>query len=101
MKRPIFITARPQPIPRWLEAFPDALLVHDQGPDKTDLVALENASVLWLHATADNHALAAWLKTLRIAAPNASIVVLSNVPEDAQGMAVLAAVDCRRPRGSV
>ncbi|MBT9541202.1 response regulator transcription factor [Thiobacillus sp.] len=91
MTRPIFITARPQPIPRWLEAFPNALLVHDQGPDKTDLVALENASVLWLHATADDPALSAWLKTLRIAAPNASIVVLSNVPEDDQGMAALAA----------
>lgn len=91
MKRHIFVTARPQPIPRWLEAFPDARLMHDQGPDKTDLVALENASVVWLHITGDDLAASAWLKTLRIAAPNAPIVVLSNVPEDDQGMAVLAA----------
>jgi two-component system nitrate/nitrite response regulator NarL len=65
--------------------------MHDQGPDKTDLVALENASVVWLHITGDDLAVSAWLKTLRIAAPNAPIVVLSNVPEDDQGMAVLAA----------
>lgn len=91
MKRHVFVTARPQPIPRWLEAFSDAMLMHDQGPDKTDLVALENASVVWLHITGDDLAVSAWLKTLRIAAPNAPIVVLSNVPEDDQGMAVLAA----------
>jgi two-component system nitrate/nitrite response regulator NarL len=91
VKRHVFVTARPQPIPRWLEAFSDAMLMHDQGPDKTDLVALENASVVWLHITGDDLAVSAWLKTLRIAAPNAPIVVLSNVPEDDQGMAVLAA----------
>ncbi len=91
MKRHVFVTARPQPIPRWLEAFPDALLMHDQGPDKTDLVALANASVVWLHMMGDNLAVSAWLKTLRIAAPNAPIVVLSNVPEDDQAMAALAA----------
>ena len=91
MKRHVFLTARPQPIPRWLEAFPDALLMHDQGPDKTDLVALANASVVWLHITGDDLAVSAWLKTLRTAAPNAPVVVLSNVPEDDQAMAVLAA----------
>lgn len=91
MQRHIFITARAQPIPRWLEAFPDARLMHDQGPDKTDLVALENASMVWLHHTGDDLAVLAWLKTLRTAASKAPIIVLSNVPEDDQGMAVLAA----------
>jgi len=91
MKRHVFLTARPQPIPRWLEAFPDALLMHDQGPGKTDLLALTNASVIWLHVTGDDLTASAWLKTIRSAAPNAPIVVLSNVPEDDQGMAALAA----------
>jgi len=91
MTRHVFVTARPQPIPRWLEAFPDAQLLHDQGPDKTDLLPLANASVIWLHVAGDDSALSAWLKTMRIAAPTVPIVVLSNVPEDDQGMAALAA----------
>ena len=91
MTRHVFLTARPQPIPRWLEAFPDALLMHDQGPDKMDLLPLENASVVWLHTAGDDLALSAWLKTLRTAAPHAPVVVLSNLPEDDQAMAALAA----------
>jgi DNA-binding NarL/FixJ family response regulator len=89
--RHVFITARPQPIPRWLEAFPDALLIPGQGPDKTDLAPLANASVVWLHVTEDPIAVSAWFKAVRSAAPNVPIVVLSNVPEDDQGLAALAA----------
>jgi two-component system nitrate/nitrite response regulator NarL len=91
MTRHVFVTARPQPIPRWLEAFPDAQLLHDQGPDKTDLLPLANAAVIWLHVAGDDSVLSAWLKTMRIAAPTVPIVVVSNVPEDDQGMAALAA----------
>lgn len=96
MTRHVFLTARPQPIPRWLEAFPDALLMHDQGPDKTDLLPLENARVVWLHTAGndlagDALALADWLKTLRTAAPHAPVVVLANMPDDDQAMVVLAA----------
>ncbi|MDO9220202.1 MAG: response regulator transcription factor [Thiobacillus sp.] len=96
MKRHVFLTARPQPIPRWLKAFPDALLMHDQGPDKTDLLPLENACVVWLHTAGDDLAgnalaLSDWLKMLRTAAPHAPVVVLANMPEDDQAMAALAA----------
>jgi DNA-binding NarL/FixJ family response regulator len=89
MKRPVFVTARPEPIPRWLEAFPDALLIRDQGAD-TDTAPLAEASVIWLHATAETPA-AARVRALRAAAPATPVVVLSNVPEDDQGLAVLAA----------
>lgn len=91
MKRHVFVTARPQPIPRWLEAFPDALLIDDKGPQRTALGPLADASVIWLHATATDSSLSAWLKALRSAAPGVPVVVLSNVPEDEQGMAALAA----------
>ena len=83
--RHVFITARPQPIPRWLEAFPDARLIQDQDPDKTDLAPLADASVVWLHVTEDPIAVLAWFKAVRSAAPNVPIVVLSTVPEDDQG----------------
>lgn len=90
MRRPAFVTARPQPIPRWLEAFPDALLVRDQGPD-TELAPLAGASVIWLHVTGDQPAIASRMDAVRAAARGAPIVVLSNVPEDEQGLAALAA----------
>lgn len=91
MKRHVFITARPEPIPRWLQAFPDATLVRDQGPGMTDPALLKAASVIWLHATGDTAAVAAQVSALRTAASHVPIVVLSNVPEDDQGLAALAA----------
>jgi DNA-binding NarL/FixJ family response regulator len=91
MKRHVFVTARPQPIPRWLEAFPDALLMHDQKQDESDAAPLAQASVIWLHVTGDDPAVAAWISAVRATVPNVPIVVLSNVPEDEQGMAALAA----------
>lgn len=91
MKRHVFITARPEPIPRWLKAFPDATLVHDQGPSMTDPALLKAASVIWLHATDDTTAVSGQVSALRTAAPHVPIVVLSNVPEDDQGLAALAA----------
>ena len=90
MKRHVFVTARPAPIPRWLEAFPDAVLLCGQGPDRTDLAPLAQASVIWLQVTGDDLEVAAWVNTVHTAVPNVPIVVLSNVPEDSQGMAALA-----------
>lgn len=91
MTRHVFVTARPAPIPRWLEAFPDAQLLQDHGPDETDFSRLADASLVWLHVTGDAPAVAAWVGTVHAAAPHVPIVVLSNVPEDDQGMAALAA----------
>ena len=91
MKRHTFITARPEPIPRWLEAFPDAVLLHHQGAGETDSAALAGASVVWLHAAGDAPTVSSWVATVRAAAPHVPIVVLSNVPEDDQGLAALAA----------
>lgn len=91
MKRHLFVTARPEPIPRWLEAFPDAVLLRDQAVGRTDFAALAEARVVWLHAMDDGSAVSAWVATVRAALPPIPIVVLSNVPDDDQGLAVLAA----------
>lgn len=91
MKRHVFITARPQPIPRWLEAFPDALLVCGQPTSQPDPALLSNASVIWLHVAEEGLTGSAWVREMRAMAEHVPIVVLSNVPEDEQGMAVLAA----------
>lgn len=90
MKRSIFITARPQPIPRWREAFPNALLLCGQRAQALDTDQLEEAAVIWLHIAEEGDTGADWVSQVR-AQSRQPIVVLSNVPEDAQGMAVLAA----------
>lgn len=91
MKRHVFITARPQPIPRWLLAFPDAQVVLGQDADNVQTTLLEEAAIIWLHVTTDARPLSKWIGSVRAAAINTPIVVLSNVPEDEQGAAALAA----------
>lgn len=91
MKRPLFLTERPQPIPRWVEAFPDALLMCGQGMDTTDPAILADSSIIWLHVTGDDRSVSSWVGAIKAVSPNAPIVVLSNVPEDDQGLAALAA----------
>lgn len=86
MKRHLFVTSRPQPIPRWLQAFPDARVLREAESD-----ALAEAGVIWLHAAHENDNVASTVRSLRAAAPQAPVVVLSNMPEDEQGLAALAA----------
>jgi DNA-binding NarL/FixJ family response regulator len=88
MKSPIFLTQRPEPIPRWLEAFPDAAVMADRD---ADAATLAHAPIVWVHLTGDSQADAARVSAVRARAPEAAIVALSNVPEDEQGLAVLAA----------
>jgi DNA-binding NarL/FixJ family response regulator len=52
---------------------------------------MAEASMVWLHVTGDASAVSAWVSTVHAAARHVPIVVLSNVPEDDQGMAALAA----------
>ena len=39
MARHVFVTARPAPIPRWLEAFPDAQLIVNVQGDEPEMTA--------------------------------------------------------------
>lgn len=91
MKRHVFLTERSQPIPRWVEAFPDALLMCGQRMDTTDPAALLDSSIIWLHVSGDDQAVSSWVGAVKAVSQNAPIVVLSNVPEDEQGLAALAA----------
>lgn len=86
MRRPLFVTTRPQPIPRWLEAFPDARVLPETSAD-----ALAEASLVWLHVAQEGADVTATVRDLRAAAPRVPVVVLSNMPDDEQGLAVLAA----------
>ena len=90
MSRHVFLTTRPHPIPRWLEAFPDARVVDDLSA-ANDSASLSQASVIWLHATNDKPEIGNWVEKIKAAAGATPIVVLTNVPEDEQGLTVLAA----------
>jgi two-component system, NarL family, nitrate/nitrite response regulator NarL len=91
MKRHVFITQRPQPIPRWLEAFPDAVLMCGQGMGKFDPARLSDASMIWLHVATEDYPVSTWVSEVLALGHKAPVVVLSNVPEDEQGLAALSA----------
>ncbi|MEW5965931.1 MAG: response regulator transcription factor [Pseudomonadota bacterium] len=88
MKHHVFLTTRPQPIPRWLQAFPDARVLREAeaGGD-----VLAEAGVIWLHAAHEGADVSAAVRSLRTTAPQVPVVVLSNMPEDEQGLSALAA----------
>jgi len=88
MKRPVFLTQRPEPIPRWLEAFPDAVVMADRD---ADAAVLAQTPLVWVHLTGDGQADTARVSAIHALAPKVAIVALSNVPEDEQGLAVLSA----------
>lgn len=56
-----------------------------------DAAVLAHAPVIWVHLTGDAQADTARVNAIRALAPKVAIVALSNVPEDEQGLAVLAA----------
>lgn len=58
---------------------------------QVDPATLSDASVIWLHIAEIGQTGADWVREIRAQTANTPIVVLSNVPEDEQGLAVLAA----------
>lgn len=91
MKRQVFLTTRSQPIPRWLEAFPEARLLCGENAESPDTEILRNAAVIWLHVAQEGVTGDDWVSDIAEIAKQTPIVVLSNVPDNTQGMAVLGA----------
>lgn len=85
--RHVFVTARAAPIPRWLQAFPDAAVLAPDDARRPG--SIDDAAVVWLHADQADFPLAERLAALHAAAARPPIVVLSNVPEDDQGLVAL------------
>ncbi|MEW6119493.1 MAG: response regulator transcription factor [Pseudomonadota bacterium] len=88
MAAPVFLTHRAEPIPRWLDAFPDATVMHDRDAQAGQLAA---APVVWLHLAGDAEADRARIRAVRAHAPDTPVVALSNMPDDEQGLAALSA----------
>lgn len=87
MSIPLFLTLRPEAIPRWIEAFPNAAVCHDPEVSTEQLAA---APMVWLHLGGDAPADLARLSALRARVPSCRIVVLSNMPDEEEGLAMLA-----------
>lgn len=89
MSKHIFLTRRDVPLPNWREAFPAARIQnHDVLGTKQ---ALPGEAVIWLHVDNQIKEPAAQVKNLREATPGCPVVVLSNIPRDDEGLAVLEA----------
>ena len=91
MKRHVFVTTRTQPIPRWIDAFPDAVLLCGENAAPPDADILRNAAVIWLHVAQEGVTGDDWVSEIAELTKQVPIVVLSNVPDNTQGMAVLGA----------
>lgn len=89
MKQQIFLTRRPESLPTWTAAFPGASI--QPYPAAGTRLAREGEAVIWLHIAGDKPDPALLVQETALAAPGCAIVVLSNVPGDEEGLAVLEA----------
>ena len=89
MKKHIFLTRRPVALPTWSKAFPNAEFA--AYPQPGDTLANSGSAVIWLHICGADPDPATLVNTARQAAPQCPIVVLSNVPGEDEGLAVLEA----------
>lgn len=89
MKRHIFLTRRSETLPTWSAAFPGASLL--PYPASGSQLARPGEAVVWLHVSGDKPDPALLVQEVAGVAPGCRIVVLSNVPNDEEGLAVLEA----------
>jgi len=89
MKHHIFLTRRPETLPTWMAAFPGASVL--PYPASGSMLAKSGEAVIWLHVAGDKPDPALLVQEVSLAAPGCAIVVLSNVPDDEEGLAVLEA----------
>jgi len=89
MKRHIFLTRRPEALPTWVKAFPNAEF--GQYPEAGHCIAQPASAIIWLHICGERPDPATLVNAARLAAPQCPIVVLSNVPSEDEGLAILEA----------
>lgn len=89
MKTTVFLTLRQQALPNWLAAFPDARVCRYSS--STDIPNEFDDALIWLQIDDRTRAPAKLVEAIRHGSPNSRIAVLSNLPYDEQGLAVLEA----------
>lgn len=89
MKQHIFLSRRSETLPTWNAAFPGANLLPYPASDSQ--LARPGEAIVWLHVAGDKPDPALLVQEVAGRAPGCCIVVLSNVPNDEEGLAVLEA----------
>ncbi len=90
----IFVSSLPRLISSWAEAFPDALLIKDVLEVSTHLEIVASAPaalVFWLHDNNHGTELLSAITAILKNCPNAKVVVLANVPSQADTLQALSA----------
>ena len=90
MKRHIFMTYRAEPLPSWLAAFPLAE-IKPYSALGASLVAKPGEALVWVHLQQAGDDPIAQLRIVALAAPQCSLVAMSNMPDEKEGAAVLEA----------
>ena len=90
MKRHIFLTNRREPLGRWLEAFPEAVVKAPSAVKRPNLCKAGSA-LIWLHLDTPIGDLAETIEGILRAAPGCPVVVLANVPNEPEGYLALQA----------
>jgi two-component system, NarL family, nitrate/nitrite response regulator NarL len=86
---PIFLTRRAVPLPGWRSAFPAARI---RGyPQQQETLAAPGNTLVWLHLDNQVRKPAGLVADVTRAAPQCPIIVLANVPSEAEGLTVLEA----------
>jgi len=82
----IFLSYRAEPLPRWREAFPTAEMRLNFDPGTVFALVASEKAVIWLHVPAEVADLAERIGSVRDMAPGCPVVVLSNLPSEAEGL---------------
>ena len=82
----IFVTQRAMPLPRWLESFPDAQVIH---PESIEVPACDGAFI-WYHLGTPTTEVFEQLRFIAQAA-KCPVVCLSNIPSEEEGLNCLEA----------
>lgn len=90
MKRQLFITDRPEPLPRWREAFPHAEIFPYPVPG-TLIANNSDTAAIWLHIHSEAEDLAERIRSVQAMATGCPVVVLSNLPSNEEGLRVFSA----------
>jgi DNA-binding NarL/FixJ family response regulator len=87
----IFLSYRSEALSRWRDAFPTAEIRVNFEPGMLFAVSPHEKAVIWLHPPAEAADLAEQIRQVKALAPACPVVILSNLPSEAEGLTVFSA----------
>lgn len=87
----IFLSYRSEALSRWGDAFPHAEIHLNFEPGTVFAVSPHEKAVIWLHMPAETANLVEQIGRVKAMAPGCPVVILSNLPSEAEGLTVFSA----------